>query len=104
MEQYVHTQSDDLNIKLMDASISRVFDSIFNNPLLRSPTIITSQVFTSGTDLVVSHKLNRPVTGYVLVNSTASANLYTSPTINPNPKQQIILRASANTTANILFY
>lgn len=104
MEQYIHTMSQNTDIKSMDSAIARVLDSIAPNPLLNHPQVITAQVFTAGTDLVVNHKLNRVVQGYILVGSTASSTLYTSPTSNPNPKQQIILRTSANTTANILFF
>lgn len=104
MEQYIHTQSDQLELKTLDIAVGRVFDSLTPNPLLRNPTLVTGLVFGSATDLVVSHKLNRPVTGYIMVGSTSAAYLYTSPTANPNPKQQIILRTSAITTANILFF
>ena len=104
MEQYIHTQSDDLDFKTLDIAVGRVFDSIYSNPLLRNPTIVTGLVFGVATDLVVSHKLNRPVTGYIMIGSSGAAYLYTSPTSNPNPKQQIILRTNAATTASILFF
>lgn len=104
MQQYIHASTSDLDVQNLDNAVGRVFDSLAPNPLLNSPTLITRLVFTAGTDLIISHKLGRIVKGYILVGSTASSTLYTSPTANSNPKVQIILCTSANTTANILFF
>ena len=104
MQQYIHAATDNQDVQNLDFAISRVFDSLMPNPLLNEPTLITGLVFTSGTDLVVNHKLNRIPKGYILVGSTASSTLYTSQTTNNQPKAQIILRTSANTTASILFF
>lgn len=104
MQQYIHAATTDLDIQNLDYAVSRVFDSLMPNPLLQSPTLITGVVFTSGIDSIINHKLGRAVKGYVLVGSTASSTLYTSPTTNSNPKIQIILRTNANTTANVLFF
>lgn len=104
MQQYISTITNSPEIKQLDEAVRRVFDSIYLNPLLANPTLITGLVFTSGTDLVISHKLNRTVKGYLMVGSTTAASLYTSPTVNSNPNQLIILRTNANTTANVLFF
>ena len=105
MLQYVHAATNDLEIQNLDHAVSKVFDSLMPNPLLNSPNLITGVVFASGgTDVVVNHKLGRVPKGYILVGSTASANLYTSPTTNKNTIQNIILRTSAATTVSILFF
>ena len=85
-------------------SLQRVFNSLEPNPLLNNPNVIKGQVFGLGTDLIVNHKLNRAIVGFIPVNLNAAAILYVSPTTNPLPNQQIILRASAAVTADILFF
>lgn len=104
MIPYTKTTSRNGDIQALDSNVDDVFGSIFGNPLLNSPTIIEDLVFTSGTDLVINHKLNRRVKGYIIVKASAAANLYTSSTTLINPTAQIILKTDATATLSILFF
>ncbi len=104
MQQYVTTNSKERDVQEVENSLIRVFNSLYNNPLLNGPTIIKAQVFTSGTDLVVFHKLGRAVTGFIVINSNAPAIVYQSSTINIAPTAQIILKSNTNVTVDIFFF
>jgi hypothetical protein len=49
---------------------------------------------TANTDFTVTHNLGRPAVGYLVATKNAACDVYTSPTANPNPNTQIILRAT----------
>lgn len=104
MLPYIHTIANNIDIKNLDTAVSRVFDSIFPNPLLNSPSLVTDLVFLSGVDNYVSHKLGRPVRGYILVSSNAPSVIYTSSTVNDSPNLLIILKSNADMTGSILFF
>ena len=104
MLPYVHVVSNETDIKNLDTSVSRVFDSIFPNPLLNSPSLITDLIFVSGVDNYVSHKLGRPPRGYILVSSDSPASIYTSSTVNDSPSLIIILKSNASISGSILFF
>jgi len=101
---YINVNSSDPDIQRLDSNVDRVFDSIFPNPLLANPTIISDLIFTSGTDLVINHKLGRVVKGYLPIKSSAAASIYTSSTSLINPLTQIILKSNANATVSLLFF
>jgi len=104
MIQYVTVNSSDRDTQELENSVLRVFESLYPNPLLNNPTIVTGQSFTSGTDLIVSHKLGRAVKGYIVINKNAAADIYQSSTVNIAPTAQIILKSNANVVADILFF
>ena len=104
MIPYTKTTSKNGDIQSLDNNVGDVFDSIIDNPLLNNPTIVENLVFTSGVDLVVNHKLNRRVKGYIVIKANAAAKLYTSSTTLINPTAQIILKTDATVTLSILFF
>lgn len=58
----------------------------------------------SNTDFTVTHNLGRPVAGYWIMQSDAAADIYTSPTVNPNPNTQIILRDTGGVAHLVIFF
>jgi hypothetical protein len=53
------------------------------------------------TDFVVVHNLGYTASGYIPMTKSAACDVYTSPTVNPNPTTEIILRATvAGVTIN----
>lgn len=104
MLQYIHTIAQDANVREMDSNVSRVFKSLYPNPLLNNPVIVKGLLFSSGVDLSVSHKLNRPVTGFIVINSNAAVNVFQSSTVNVAPNALIILQSNSNATVDILFF
>jgi len=67
-------------------------------------TKIVPVAFTAGaTDVIVAHGLGFAVTSWDVVDLDANAVVYRSPTSNPLPQRQIILRASAACNAKVRF-
>ncbi len=104
MQQYVQVIANDRQTQEMNNNVSRVFQSLYSNPLLNNPVIVKGLLFSSGNDLFVNHKLGRPVTGYIVINSNAAVNIYQSATVNSQPTAQIILKSNATATVDLLFF
>lgn len=104
MIPFVVTKSNSPDVQELTSSLVRVFNSIDTNPLLNNPRISKGNIFTSGMDLVINHKLNRLPVGYIPINLNAAAIIFTSSTLNNMTKTQVILQANANVTADILFF
>lgn len=104
MIQYIQTIAKDADTREMDSNISRVFNSLYPNPLLRDPVIVKDLVFIANTDLMINHKLNRKVTGFIVINSSVPAVVFQSATLNVAPTALIILQANINATLDILFF
>lgn len=104
MIQYIHTIAKDADTREMDSNISRVFESLYPNPLLNNPVLVKGLSFSNGVDLSISHKLNRPVTGFIVTNSNAAVNIFQSSSVNIAPTALIILRSNANALVDILFF
>ena len=63
---------------------------------LQAQQIIKAVNFpTPGADVVVPHSLGRVPVGQLMTNANAPASIYTSPTNNPSPTAQLILRSSS---------
>lgn len=104
MQQYVTINSNNRDVQNMEDSVLRVFNSLYNNPLLNGPSIIKSQTFVANVDLIVNHKLSKPVTGFIVINSDAPAIVYRSSSVNIAPAAQIILKSTVNATVDFLFF
>ncbi len=104
MLRYTQTIANDPVTREIDSNVNRVFNSLYSNPLLNNLVIVKDLVFSSGVDLVVSHKLNHPVTGFIVVNSNAAVNMFQSSAINIAPSANIILQCDANAVVTILFF
>lgn len=88
----------------MENSLVATFSSIEKNPLLGNLNIIKSVVLSSGVDTYVDHKLNRAVTGWIIINKNGFGDVKQSSTTNPVPKSSIILQSNATITVDILFF
>lgn len=104
MQQYVEVNANDRQTQEMNNNVSRVFQSLYANPLLNNPVIVKGLSFSSGVDLLVNHKLGRAVTGYIIINSNTAVNIYQSSTINNAPTTGIILKSNATATVDLLFF
>jgi hypothetical protein len=58
---------------------------------------------TPNTDFVITHNLGRVPANYNPTMKSAACDVYESPTANPNPETQIILRATA-ASVNLTFF
>lgn len=104
MLRYTNTIAKDADTREIDSNVSRVFQSLYTNPLLNDPVIVKGLLFSNGIDLVVSHKLNRPVTGFIVINSNAPVNIFQSSTANNAPTALILLKSNADAIVDILFF
>jgi len=91
------------------ARFRRVYDLVqravngnveFGNPTSGSSNIRGNWVTVTtpgapNTDFTVTHNLGRAAVGYIVMTKSAACDVYTSPTANPNPTTQLILRATA---------
>jgi hypothetical protein len=66
-----------------------------------STTIVTPGA--PNTDFVVTHNLGQPAVGVDVKSKNMAVDVYTSPSANPSPNTQIILRASAASATITLF-
>lgn len=104
MQPYVRSGSNNTDIQRVENSLVSTLQSIITNPLLNSPTLKKAVVLTSGVDNVVDHGLNRPVTGWIIVDINAAAHIYKSATTNTMPTTSIILNTTSTVTVTILFF
>lgn len=104
MEQYVTTGPKSKEAQEMENALVRVFNSLYRNPILNSTSIVKGVEFTASTDVIVPHKLNRVPVGYIVINKTSPATLFTSDTENPFAKVQLILKSDFDTIADFLFF
>lgn len=104
MENFAKTFPESRDVQQLQNATARTFDSIRNNPLLRDPTVVLNQVFTSTTDLQITHGLGRIPIGYIIIGQNANETVYTSATVNPVPDAIVILKASGTVTASFLFF
>jgi hypothetical protein len=104
MQPYVRSGSNNADIQRVENSLVSTLQSIITNPLLNTPTLKKAIVLTSGVDNVVDHGLNRPVTGWIIVDKNATADIYKSATTNTMPTTSIILNTTSTVTVTILFF
>jgi hypothetical protein len=104
MQPYVRSGTNIPDVQRVENSLISTLQSIITNPLLNSPTLKKAVVLTTGVDNVVDHGLNRPVTGWIIVDKNASADIYQSTTINTMPTTSIILNTTSTVTVTILFF
>jgi len=104
MQPYVRSGTNTPDVQRVENSLVNTFQSIITNPLLNSPTLKKAVVLTSGVDNVVDHGLNRSVTGWIIVDKNASADIYQSTTENTMPTTSIMLNTTNTVTVTILFF
>lgn len=104
MQQYIEVVATNREVQEMNNNLSRVFKSLYPNPLLSELNIIKGIIMASGVDITVNHRLGKPVAGFIVTNSNAAVNVFQSSTQNVAPSAGIILQSNANATVDILFF
>jgi hypothetical protein len=104
MQPYVRSGTNHPDLQRVENSLIATIQSVITNPLLNSPTLKKAIVLTSGVDNVVDHGLNRPVTGWIIVDKNTTADIYKSVTTNTMPTTSIILNTTSTVTVTILFF
>jgi len=80
----------------------------FGNPTvgpsnIRGNWVSVTTPAVANTDFTITHNLGRPAVGYIVMTANAATDIYTSPTANPNPNTQLILRATGTSVALTIF-
>ena len=104
MIPYNRANPENADVQRMENSLVATFASIEKNPLLGTLNIVKSVVLSSGVGTYVDHKLNRTVTGWVIINKNGFGDVKQSSTANPIPTSSIILQSNATITVDILFF
>ena len=104
MIPYNRVNPENPDVQRMENSLIATFNSIEKNPILGTVVIVKTVVLTSGTDTYVNHKLNRNVTGWIIINKNGFGDVKVSSTSNPIPTSSIILQSNATITVDILFF
>jgi len=70
---------------------------------IRGTWVTVATPGAANTDFTITHNLGKPATGYIVMTKNAACDVYTSPTANPNPTTQLILRATGSTVNLTIF-
>lgn len=80
-------------LSMLQDNIQRVTDAIIGKDILDG-VLLSAKFTAANTDLQLTHGLNRPV-NWLAGSLSASASIYDSSTSGSNPKNVIVLQASA---------
>lgn len=91
-------------VTMIDRLVQRLRDTFASLQRAVTNDHIVTVTFTAGaTDVQVRHGLTGPVDTWEVVDRDTDANLWRSPTVNPDPRTYILLQASAPTVARLRF-
>lgn len=93
VSQESDTQRLQDNIELFLKQIKNI--SILDGVLLEDVSVPT------GSDVVIPHKLNRKLVGYIVVRNSAEATIWDKQSDNTLPGKTLILKSSADTTISM---
>lgn len=71
-------------------------------PLLNGAFVEDVEITSS--DTPINHKLSRNITGWAVVRKDAQGDVWESATVNPRPRDQVILKSSATVTVTLYFF
>lgn len=93
-------QSLDIDATFAQDRIQEITDFIERSSLIDGK-LVSDVELTTGQDNDVAHALGRKPQGYIVVNRNADSVVFTSSTLNRNPKNSLILNCSANVTISL---
>lgn len=100
--QLPRIQSKDETFNRWQVQAQKVLQAALSNPV-NSSILLTNIALVTGSNSV-SHKLNKPLTGWVIVRKRAVSDIFDTQDSNPTPSLTLLLTASANVTVDILVY
>jgi len=101
--QFTKTYTKDAFATRLQHHLQQLFDKIFASPLVQGVHVKDINIST-GSDNIVSHKLGTAYQGFVITNKDAIADIYLSSTENTVKQRQIILKTTANVTADLYIF
>ena len=91
---------DDLQLSRVQENVTRTLDDITGRDLLGG-IILTDIALVTGRINEVSHLLGDTLTGWMIVDQNAQADIWRDPAVNQNDKLTLNLRTSADVTVKI---
>tara|TARA_Y100000296_G_C4979924_1_gene160087 strand:+ start:70 stop:387 length:318 start_codon:yes stop_codon:yes gene_type:complete len=94
----IHATDPDLNRvqEMLQDALFPVMDASIIDGLL-----ITDQDLASGTTSIISHKLGRPIRGWIVVGKNAAQHVYDVQSSNENPEKFLYLTAGGTVTVDL---
>lgn len=97
---YVDSSTNELG-RVQDFANKQI-SQISNQIPIKNASTVTVNVLT--TDTVVQHGLGRVPNGYLIIDRDGAGVVFTSPSSNPSPESQLILRASVAVNVKVMVF
>jgi hypothetical protein len=92
-------------LRLLQDNVEQALLPLQNQALANGRQVTVTFPAGANTDLAVNHGLSKSTVNFLVVTPQAAGSVYQSPTRNPNPSQQMILRSStAGLVTGLYFY
>ena len=101
IKHFRHVHTTDRNLNTVQENVAATFKSFIKNPLLEGKII---EVALASGDNVVNHGLDKPYSGYVMVETDTVVDVKTSSATNSQKDRQIIINASAAANIKLLVF
>lgn len=93
-------RSDDDTIRQLQGAVDLVFQELLKKQIIEG-NFLENIALNTGVDNLVSHKLGRPVQGYIVVKRDADANIWDTEAQNTMKTSFVNLRSSADCTISL---
>jgi len=95
-------QTSDQTLNRIQSATADAIKQLQTQNLILGSSIVVATLSTG--DTVVTHGLGRVANGFFVIDANASANVWTSATVNLTPNQTSVLVASAAVTVKLYFF
>lgn len=100
IQPYKKVRTEDTVVRQIQDAVEIPLKDISSRPILDGQ-ILTDIELTSGVDNIVDHKLQRVLTGWIVISKSAQSDVWDLQAANSRPQQFLVLRCSANVTVKI---
>lgn len=102
MSLFARVQTPDVTLQRLQENVSKAVDPIVRNPVTNGNVLTGVIIGTGGTS--VSHKLGRPLLGWMVVRQRAQADVWDEQDDNDRPELTLDLKASATVTVDLYVF
>ena len=95
-------KTDDAPLTQLQSTWGAALNPVLNNPIVNG-VLLKNQVLTTGSN-TISHKLGRPLQGWIPVRVRASVTLYDTQDSNANPGLTLLITSSGNATVDLYVF
>jgi hypothetical protein len=94
----------DDELRRVQDEIASAVSQVNNVPQLGGVILTGVAIAGASADTTLEHGLNRVPNGFVILSKNATADVWTSGTVNPRPQLTLIVKSSAAITATIWIF